>query len=88
MTLCSEVFFQLYALHAQIHDRVLPRVYALLPTEIELLYNRLLLQIREIVPNFPTDIPMDFERASVNSFRWIYPIADIKTCFYYFCSSI
>ena len=50
MTLCSNVFFQICALHAQIHERVLPSVCALLPTKIELIYNRLLLQIREIVP--------------------------------------
>ena len=62
--LCPEIFFQLFTIHTSI--------YALLPNKREKTYERLLVAVKEKIPNSrPTRILVDFEKAVMNAFQKI-----------------
>ena len=68
--LCPEIFFQLFTIHTSINGYNPPCIYALLPNKREKTYERLLIAVKEKIPNSrPTRILVDFEKAVMNAFQ-------------------
>ena len=62
--LCTQIFYQIYTIHALINNLVFPCLFALLPNKIENIYTRLLTEeykTLQNVGNDPTDILLDFD---------------------------
>ena len=62
--LCTQIFYQIYTIHALINNPVFPCLFALLPNKIENIYTRLLTEEYNTVQNVgndPTDILLDFD---------------------------
>ena len=71
--------------------RVFPCVYALLPNKTKTTYNRLFLQLFNVVngnANNPNDILVDFENTGIKALRGQKPGIEVKGCFFHLCSNI
>lgn len=89
--LCPEVFYQIYTIHAQVNDQILPCIFGLLPSKTEMIYNRFFIEVCNAVRNLghdPVDILVDFERAAINAIQTQIPGAHAYGCFYHLCSNI
>ena len=66
--LCPKMFYHIYTIHALNNNQVF--VFVLLCNKYEDIYNQLFREVRNAVirqGNEPTDILIDFERATVNA---------------------
>jgi len=86
--LCPEIFFQLFTIHTSINGYNPPCIYALLPNKREKTYERLLIAVKEKIPNSsPTRILVDFEKAVMNAFQKIFTDATLSGCYFHLCQS-
>ena len=72
---CPKYFSQLYILIAEKNGWYIAVVSALLPDKMETTYNHLFRTLKQLVPNFPPKIMIDFEKAVMNSITVPYPAA-------------
>lgn len=89
-SVCPEIFFQLYSIHARSNERTIPCVFALLPNKRGVTYERLFNQLSvHLRPGYaPMTILFDFEMAAINAARQVFPNADISGCFFHLASNI
>ena len=66
---CSEIFFQIYTIHAQINERILPCIYALL---------RLFREFEKHIGNSSANILIDSEQIALNSVHQVYLDIELK----------
>lgn len=85
---CPEIFYQVYTIHAQVNDRILPCLFALLPNKTQNTYERLFTEVANLVPNQPHDVLFDFERSAMNALALLMPNVDVKGCFYHLSANI
>ncbi|CAF1103796.1 unnamed protein product [Rotaria sp. Silwood1] len=84
-----ELYFQLYTIHVKYLDHILPAVYILLPGKKQRLYKAMLQEIKNLVPNFdPPNVMIDFERASMNAIKSLFPTSNLNGCFFHLCQNI
>ena len=82
--LCSQICYQIYWIHILINNQIFLCLFGLLPSKTENIYNCLLMEVWNAIQNVgnnPTDILLDFERASINAVRIQMPqvLVNIKT---------
>ena len=82
--LCSQICYQIYRIHILINNQIFLCLFGLLPSKTENIYNCLLMEVWNAIQNVgnnPTDILLDFERASINAVRIQMPqvLVNIKT---------
>lgn len=64
---------------------VSPTIYALLTDKSQLTHTRLLKYLLEIKPSLnPASVIMNFELASMNAFKTVFPHAEQQGCFFHF----
>ena len=86
--LCLEIFLQLFTIHTSINGYNRPCIYALLPNKCEKTYERLLIGVKEKIPNSsPTKILMDFKKAVMNAFEKNFTDATLSGCYFHLCQS-
>lgn len=90
-------FYQLFTIHfiveifqnGQPRVKTMPALYCLLPDKLQRTYVRLFEQIQRLVPNLrPESFLADFESASRNAFRQIYPSAKINGCYFHLMQNL
>ena len=90
------IFCQLYTIHCLVggpnpfeNGHLLPCVYALLPNKTTATYTKMWNIIRGACPNSePHYLFLDFEQAAINSFNGIWPVTQVKTCFFHLSQSV
>jgi len=90
---CPGLFTQLYTLHGTINGSVFPLVFALLPNKKEDTYVRFFTLLRDAVlvrdsVLTPGTFLLDFEIAAWNSVNTVFPLAQIRGCFFHYCQCI
>ena len=90
--LCPQIFFQIYAIRAQVNHEVLPGVFALLPSKAEIILEQFFTTVCNAVRNSNgNDLDgflVDFETAAINAIRNILPQTDISGCFFHLSSNL
>lgn len=82
---CPPLFTQIYSVHSIVDKRVLPAIFALLPSKSEDTYSRLFAQMKNMLPTAnPDSVMTDFESATVNAFHYEYPNTTQRGCFFHF----
>ena len=85
----TSIFYQLYTIQGVQYSNVLPSIFALLPNKTEEIYIRLFKKILDLRPELnPTSIMLDYEQATINAVKKIFPQTEINGCFFHFCQSI
>jgi len=83
------LFDQLYTIHVSISGTIYPVVFILMPNRKQSTYERMLLQIKELVPDFaPNRFVTDFEKGSINAYETVFPDAMQKGCFFHLSQAI
>lgn len=84
------LYFQLYTIHFHFVDGVNPAaVYCLLPNKTRETYDRLLSEIKRLIPSAnPIKVLVDFEAATLGAFREAFPNAVVSGCFFHLSQSI
>ncbi|XP_043267660.1 uncharacterized protein [Venturia canescens] len=86
---CPSIFAQLYTIHANIENRIVPLVYALLPGKSEVVYREMLDQLINIQADLsPSTVLIDMERAAVQAFLGTFPDVSIRFCNFHFNQSV
>ena len=84
-----EIFYQLLTIHVQKDHLSIPRAFILLPNKTESTYRECYEKIKELLDNRqPQNIMIDFERASINALKYVYPNAILSGCFFHFSKSL
>ena len=79
------LFEQLFIIHGQFRELILPLVYVLMPNRTQASYVRVLTALKNLKPTLaPTTIMSDFEQASINAFHAEFPAARQRGCFFHF----
>ena len=83
---CSPaLFYQLYSIHAVFKEHTLPLVFILLQNKTQEQYIRVLNQLRNLNALLtPREVIVDFEKASINAFKAVFPSVSVKGCFFHF----
>jgi hypothetical protein len=81
-------FYQLYIVHGYYKVYLLPCVYALLTGKDENHYKSLIFQLKEAALNVglelkPTYLMIDFEKSTMNAFKYHFPAIIIICCFFH-----
>ena len=89
-SVCPEIFFQLYTVHARYQERTIPCIFGLLKNKTRITYERFFNELsNHMQPGYtPTTILFDFELATINAARQVFPNADISGCFFHLSSNI
>ena len=83
------LFDQLFIIHGQFRESILPLVFVLMPNRTHSSYTRVLAALKNLRPNLaPATIMSDFERASINAFHDEFPVARQLGCFFHFSQSV
>ena len=83
------LFQQLYTIHGSVNGKLLPLVYVLMPERNQEIYEAVLSKFKELVPEFkPTHVMTDFEQASMNAYRSIFPGITLKGCYFHLSQCI
>jgi hypothetical protein len=84
-----EIFYQLFAIHANYREHVLPVSFILLPGKSGQIYQKMINEIIALVPGWsPRRIMMDFEKALINVFSGAFPTAELSGCFFHLSQSV
>ena len=89
------VFRQMYSIHAPVggeNSRILPLVYSLITSKTEEIYKYLFEELIDFaveneITLQPSIIITDFELASINASRYVFPNVENKGCFFHLCQS-
>lgn len=84
------LFFQLYSLHFSFGNGINPAgLYGLLVNKTGNTYERFLREVQRLIPlASPRTILVDFEKAAMNSFAAVYPLASVTGCYFHLCQSV
>ena len=84
------IFFQLYTIHFEFVPCINPvGLYCLLAKKNRATYNRLLLEIKRLIPGAnPRKVLVDFEAAAMAAFAETFPAATITGCYFHLYQSI
>ena len=90
------LFTQLYTIHCLAggpnpfaNGHLLPCIYALLPNKKATTYTKMWKVINEACPNSqPNFLFVDFEQAVINSFKSIWPLTQVKACFFHLSQAV
>lgn len=78
------IFFQLYTIHCESHNNIIPCIFILMEKKTQLCYNKIWQILSEkFTLNFLFSMS-DFEIAAINSFRSFFPNCQISCCFFSF----
>ncbi|CAF4063073.1 unnamed protein product [Rotaria sp. Silwood1] len=84
-----EIFYQLFVIHANYREHVLPVSFILLPGKSSQIYQKMINEIIALVPGWsPRRIMMDFEKALINVFSGAFPTAELSGCFFHLSQSV
>ena len=83
-----EIFYQVFTIHIFIHGTVIPVLFALLPNKQQSTYERLLRGVNSLRQFNPTSVLADFELASINAIRNVYPSVNVVGCFFHFSQCV
>ncbi|XP_071089379.1 uncharacterized protein [Haliotis cracherodii] len=91
-SMCPNLFYQIYTIHAFVHGKMFPLVYALLPAKKQTTYIRLFQIIKEKAQLLnmrlqPKAIFMDFEVAAQNAARISFQ-CQLKGCMFHFRKAV
>lgn len=84
----------LYTLHVdlgsnEIHNNIIPAVYALLPNKTKNIYKTLFKLIKSQIPQFyPKTFILDFEQAAMSAIKNMFPESQISGCHFHFSKSL
>jgi hypothetical protein len=81
-------FAQLFTIHFLKNFKAFPAVFGLLPNKKQETYVKLLEVLKAKIPHLkPTSIMTDFEKASMNAFKLVFPEVQNHGCFFHFQQS-
>jgi hypothetical protein len=84
-----EPFTQIYSIHGKVLGKVVPLVYALLPNKNRRSYDRLLEELKRLLPNLnPRSIMLDYEAAAIGALSGAFPHAQLTGCFFHLGQSV
>lgn len=88
-----KLFFQLYSIHGTYMGQVFPFICALLPDKSQDTYVRLFKNLKSKAHSFglkfePMQCMLDFEAASINALKCIFPECMVKGCFFHYTQCI
>ncbi|CAF1331691.1 unnamed protein product [Rotaria sordida] len=84
-----EIFYQLFVIHANYREHVLPVSFILLPGKSNQIYQKMINDIIALVPGWsPRRIMMDFEKALINVFSGAFPTAELSGFFFHLSQSV
>ena len=82
-------FLQLYTVHGIKNGRNIIGFYALLTNKRRTTYEQLFQHVSYFTGNAtPTSINIDFELAAINACRAIFPLANVRGCFFHLCQNV
>ncbi|KAF0985404.1 hypothetical protein HZS_2026, partial [Henneguya salminicola] len=79
-----EFFYQLFVIHGECHNILIPCVFALMERQTEIMYKRVWEKVRENVEITCQTAMRDFEKASIHSFMFCYQSTPLAGCFFRF----
>lgn len=87
------IFDQMYTIHALVGGQTYPLIYSLLPDRKQATYERLLTLIKNAAEQQgnifqPHTIQADFERAFHNAVSVVFPLCQIKGCYFHYTQAI
>ena len=86
------LFAQLYVIHYEYQDHVIPGVYILMDSKSERAYHDVFTVLQQQLPaqhrHGPQHFSVDFELASANAFKEVFIGADEEFCFFHFAQSM
>ena len=90
---CLSLFHQFYTVHAMVDGSMYALVFALLPGKDEVIYTHFFSQIRHIAQQHqlqlqPDTVFIDYETATNNTARTVFPGVIVKSCFFHFTQCI
>ena len=85
---CPSLFYQVYTVHAVMNGHSIPLVYFLLQGKTEDQYVKALSQLKKQNSYLdPTEVVVDFEKASINAFLTVFPKVQVRGCFFHFAQA-
>ena len=86
----APVGYQLYTIHALLNQAAtIPLVFCISKSKTEVVYKEIFSTLTENYSMLnPATVMFDHERAAINAFAQIFPISEIKGCFFYFGQAI
>jgi len=79
------LFTQMYSIHCEFQDGVLPMVYVLMSRMTKNDYVNVLEALNTLNPNLaPESIMTDYERSAISAFSDVFPLAGLRGCFFHF----
>ena len=88
------IFTQLYTVHASVHGRIIPCMYALLPNKSRHTYTKMLQKLREkLLMRYPDadlrgTIITDLEMAALQAFETVFPEKQRSVCFFHLSQAV
>lgn len=78
-----EIFYQLFVIHANYRDHIIPVAFVLLSGKTGQHYQTMINEIIALVPGWsPRQIMIDFEKALITMFGRAFPRAELSGCFF------
>ena len=89
---CPSLFYQMYTIHANVHNKIVPLVYALLPDKKQSTYVQLFTILKEKAAQnninlSPTTMVTDFEGAAQNAVTAVFN-CQLKGCMFHFRQAV
>ena len=85
----SEIFFQLFTIHALYREHVIPVAFILLPSKSEQIYEKMTNEILQLAPVWqPQRVMMDLEKATINVFKRSFRKIELNGCYFHFSQSV
>lgn len=90
---CPTLFTQLYSIHGTVNGQMYLLVYGLLPGKSEQIYTRFFNLIKAKCIDIglqlqPATVMVDFETATINAAKTVFPGATLRGCFFHFTQCI
>ena len=83
-----DLFYQVYTVHGVNHGVAAPFVYAYMPGKTEELYTEFFTVERNKTQGKPEVIICDFEKASINACRTVFPATDFSGCLFHLTQNV
>lgn len=82
-------FCQMFTIHSLVDGKAVPLIYALLCNKAEQTYVRVFRKLKEIEPLLePATVMSDFESASLNAIREVFPSSELVGCFFHLAQNL
>ena len=87
---CSpDLYYQFFTIHIVVRSVSIPRVFVLLPVKTDTTYNKLFSTLKKIEPMLdPEQLMIDFEKAAIKAFSYVFPAANITGCLFHLAKNI